>query len=71
LYESQGQITKNSLIGAGTVSVNALNTDMMSTIEGFFVCSVDGDLQIKMASESAALVARAMQGSFLELKKLS
>ena len=71
LYESQGQRTKNSIIGAGTVSVDAANSDMMSTIEGFFVVSVSGDLQILMAAEAAGLVCRAMQGSFLELKKLS
>ena len=71
IYEAQGQRTKNTVIGAGTISVDAANTDMMCTLEGFFVCSVDGDLQIKMASEAATLVARAMQGSFLELKKLS
>lgn len=71
LYEGQGIRTKNAIIGGGTVSVDAANSDMMSTIEGFFVVSVSGDLEIKLAAESAGLVCRAMQGSFLELAKLS
>jgi len=71
IYDAQGQRTKNTLIGAVTPSVDAANTDMMSTIEGFFVVSVSGDLQIKLQAELAGLVCRAMQGSFLELKKLS
>lgn len=71
LYEAQGNRTKNTIIGAGTVSVDAANTDMISTIEGFFVVSVSGDFQIKMAAEAAGLVCRAMQGSHLELMKLS
>jgi hypothetical protein len=70
-YEAQGTRTLNAVIGSGSVSVDAANTDMMSTIEGFMVVSVSGDLQIKLAAESAGLVCRAMQGSFLELKKLS
>lgn len=70
-YEGQGSITKNALIGAGTVSVAAANSDHMSTIEGFFVVSVTGSLEIKMAAEAAALVCTARQGSFLELEKLS
>lgn len=71
IYEAQGTRTKGGLIGAGTVSVDAANSDMMATIEGFFVVSVSGNLQIRMAAESAGLVCRAMQGSFLELEKLS
>lgn len=71
LYESQGNRTKNAIIGVGTASVDIINADMISTIEGFFVVSVTGNLEIKLAAESAALVCRAMQGSFLELKKLS
>jgi len=71
LYESQGSRTKNTLIGAVSVSVDAANSDMMMTIEGGFVVSVSGDLEIKLEAELASLVCRAMQGSFLELKKLS
>ena len=71
LYEAQGNRTKNAIIGAGTVSVDTANTDMMYTIEGFFVVSVTGTLEIKLAAESAGLVCRAMQGSHLELRKLS
>jgi hypothetical protein len=71
LYEAQGNRTKNAIIGAGTVSVDAANTDMMSVIEGFFVVTVSGDLQIKLAAEAAGLICRAMQGSSLELVKLS
>lgn len=70
-YEAQGSRTKNATIGAGTVSVDTINADMISTIEGFFVVSVSGDLQILLGAESASLVVRAMQGSFLELEKLS
>jgi hypothetical protein len=71
IREAQGTRTKNAIIGAGTVSVDTINADMRSTIEGFFVVSVTGTLEIKLAAEAAGLVARAMQGSFLELKKLS
>jgi hypothetical protein len=70
-YEAQGNRTKNAIIGAGSVSVDVANADMMSIIEGFFVVSVSGDLQIKLAAESAGLVCRAMQGSNLVLRKLS
>ena len=73
LYESQGQRTKDTAIGAGTVSVDLADTNMMSTIEGFFIVSNvgSGDLQIKLAAEAALLVCTARAGSFLELKKLS
>lgn len=71
IYVSQGQRTKDTAIGVGSVSVDAADTDMMTTIEGFFVVSVSGDLQIKLAAESAGLVVRAMQGSNLQLLKLS
>jgi hypothetical protein len=71
IYEAQGSRTKNAIIGAGTVSVDAANADMMCTLEGFLVVSVSGTLEIKLAAESAGLVCRAMQGSFLELRKLS
>ena len=65
------KIDESIIIGAGTPTVDTANADMMDTIEGFFVVSVSGDFQIKLAAEAAALVVRAMQGSFLELKKLS
>ena len=71
LYESQGSRTKNTLIGAVSVSVDTINLDMIATLEGFFVCSVSGDLEIKMQAELALLVCHAMQGSYLELVKLS
>ena len=71
MYEAQGSRTKNALIGAVSVSVDTANTDMICTIEGFMVVSVQGDLQIKLEAELASLVVRAMQGSFLELRKLS
>ncbi len=70
-YEAQGQRTKNTIIGGGTVSVDAANTDLLCTLEGFFVVSVTGSLEIKLAAESAGLVCRAMQGSSLLLYKLS
>ncbi len=71
VYGSHASITKGVLIGAVNVDVQTANTDHLMIIEGFFVCSVSGDLQIKLEAELAALVCRAMQGSFLELKKLS
>lgn len=70
IYEAQGTRTKNAFIGAGTASADTINADMISTIEGFFVVSVTGSLEIRLASESIVAV-RAMQGSFLELKKFS
>jgi len=71
VYGSHASITKGVLIGAVNVTVQTANTDHLMIIEGFFVVSVSGDLQIKLQAELVALVCRAMQGSFLELKKLS
>lgn len=71
VYDSQGTRTKNTLIGNVTLSVDSANTDMLTVIEGFFVVSVTGTLEIKLEAEAAALVVRAMQGSYLELVKLS
>lgn len=74
LYEAEGTRTKDAAIGTLSnfiISVDAANSDMILTIEGFFVVSASGDLQIKLSAELASLVTRAMQGSFLELKKLS
>ena len=70
-YASQGKRTLNTLIGAVTISVDTINADMITIIEGFFVASVAGNLEIKLEAELAALVVRAMQGSFLLLRKLS
>ena len=71
VYASQGKRTLNTLIGAVTISVDTANADMITNIEGFMVVSVAGDLEIKLEAELAALVVRAMQGSYLELIKLS
>lgn len=71
VYASQGSRTKNALIGAVTISVDTINADMLYNIEGFMVVSVAGNLEIKLEAELAALVVRAMQGSYLELIKLS
>lgn len=71
LYEGQGTRTKNAIIGAVSISVDAANSDMLVTIEGFFVVSVSGSLEIKLAAELAGITVRAMQGSHLELMKLS
>ncbi len=71
VYGSHSSITKNTLIGAVNVTVQAANSDHLMIIEGFFVCSVSGNLEIKLEAELAALVVRAMQGSYLELIKLS
>ena len=68
---SHSSITKGTLIGAVNVTVQTANSDHIIILEGFMVVSVAGDLQIKLEAELAALVVRAMQGSFLELKKLS
>lgn len=70
-YESQGERTKAQLIGIATLNVDAADTDMISTIEGFFVVSVSGDLEIKLQSEFGTGGCIARQGSFLELEKLS
>lgn len=70
-YASQGKRTLNTLIGAVTISVDTANADMITILEGFFVVSVAGNLEIKLEAELAGLVCRAMQGSFLELIKLS
>lgn len=70
-YDSQAIRTKNVLIGNVTISVDLANMDMLTTIEGFFVVSVTGTLEIKLEAELAALVVHAMQGSYLELVKLS
>ncbi len=71
VYGSHSSITKDTLIGAVNVTVQAANSDHLMIIEGFFVCSVSGNLEIKLEAELAALVVRAMQGSYLELVKLS
>ena len=71
VYGSHSSITKDTLIGAVNVTVQTANSDHLMIIEGFFVVSVNGDLQIKLQAELASLVCRAMQGSYLELVKLS
>ena len=71
VYGSHAGRALDTLIGAVNVTVQTVNTDHLMIIEGFFVVSVTGSLQIKLEAELATLVCRAMQGSFLELKKLS
>jgi len=71
IYGSHSSITKNTLIGAVNVTVQTQNSDHLMIIEGFFVVSVTGTLEIKLQAELSSLVCRAMQGSFLELIKLS
>ena len=74
LIEGEAGIVKDVAIGTEstfTVSVAQANSDHVVMIEGFLVVSATGTLEIKLAAELAALVVRAMQGSFLELKKLS
>ena len=73
LWETEVELTKGAAIGTlsnFTVSVNA-TTDQIVVIEGSFVVSVTGSLQIQLSAELAALVCTAREGSFLELKKLS
>jgi hypothetical protein len=74
MYEAEGTRLTNTAIGSLSnfiISVDASNSDMILTIEGFMVVSVAGDLEIKISAELASLVVRAMQGSHLELMKLS
>ena len=71
VYGSHAGMALNTLIGAVNVTVQTANTDHLMVIEGFFVVSVQGNLEIKLEAELAALVCRAMQGSYLELVKLS
>ncbi len=71
IYESQGNRTKNTVIGAGTVSVDTANTDMMSIIEGFMIVTVSGSIEVKLAAEAAALVCTARPGSNIVLTKLT
>lgn len=71
LYEAQGSRTKGAGIGAVTLGVDTINADLILTVEGFMVVSVTGTFQVQLAAELAALVCRAMQGSSLELVKLS
>jgi hypothetical protein len=71
LYESQGIRVLNATIGKGSVSVDVANADMLSTIEGFIVVSVTGQLDVKLAASAAGLVCTARQGSSLILYKLS
>jgi len=71
VYGSHASITKGVLIGAVNVDVQTQDSDHLMIIEGFFVVSVSGDLQIQLEAELAALVVHAQQGSYLELVKLS
>ena len=71
VYGSHAGSDLNTLIGAVNIDVQTANADHLMIIEGFMVVSVSGDLQIKLEAELAALVVRAMQGSYLELVKLS
>ena len=71
VYGSHASITKGVLIGAVNITVQTADSDHLMIIEGFFVCSADGDLQIQMQAELVNLVCHAMQGSYLELVKLS
>lgn len=68
---AHASITKGVLIGAVNIDVQTANSDHIIVIEGFFVVSVTGSLEIQLSAELASLVTRAMQGSHLELKKLS
>ena len=69
-YEAQGKRTIGALIGAGTVSVDSANANMMSTIEGFIQITATGDLSIRMAPEAAGLSCSARPGTSLTLERL-
>lgn len=74
MYEAEGTRTEDAAIGTLSnfiISVDAANSDMIVTIEGYFIVSVSGNLQIKLSAELAALVCTARAGSHLELMKLN
>lgn len=59
-----------STTGTGTtLSVDAANSDMLMVIEGMFVCTVTGDLQLYSGTEVAASAAVVKQDSILILTK--
>jgi len=74
LWETEVELTKGAAIGTLSnfaISVNLANSNQIVVIEGSFVVSVTGSLQIQLSAELAALVCTAREGSFLKLIKLS
>jgi hypothetical protein len=71
VYEQAGGRTKNAIIGAGTVSVDAANTDMVMEIEFFATVTVSGNIEVKLAAEAASLVCTARVGTHIELTKVA
>lgn len=53
-----------------TVGVDTLDADELAQIEGLFIVTVTGSLEIKIASEVAASAVRLMAGSTIELHKM-
>ena len=72
IYEGQGVRSQGASIGAGTVSVDTINADMHSVIEGVFevTAGAASTFEVKMAAEAAALVCKARRGSVLFFRKL-
>lgn len=71
-YEGQGTRSQSTIVGAGTVSVDAANADHMSVIEGVFEVTAGAatTLTVELAAEAAALVCKARRGSRLVLTRL-
>ena len=55
---------------AATTSVDTLNADMLMIIEGLIVCTVDGNLELYFAPETAAGGATIMADSTLCITKV-
>lgn len=53
-----------------TLSVDTINVDMLMIIEGTFVCTVTGDLELWHGSETAASTT-VKAGSSLILQKIA
>jgi hypothetical protein len=69
LYSVHAVRSKNVTVGPNT-SVDTAGADMLWVIEGMFVCSVDGNLELYAGAEVAA-VATVMSGSSLVLTKVA
>jgi len=68
-YATMAVRSKNVTAGPNT-SVDTAGADMLWVIEGMFVCSVDGNLELYAGAEVAA-VATIMSGSSLVLTKVA
>lgn len=69
IYEASSVRAKDTAMGP-TVSVDALNSDMLCVVEGILTVSVSGSLELKHASEVAA-ASTVMAGTSLILTKIA